>query len=551
MSEESEAPEAWHPMRRSRSESPRSRPPLSQPPRSQPAALSGDDPFERLEALERRRRADDAERLRIIGALDAAAADEMGRRALRAELAQLLGMTEVAAEKLMSQARQAVFRYPAMLEALGAGAISSRHVAVILDAGRIIEAGAGSGADPGADAADENELAERCRAYERAVLDRAVTMTSNRLKQPARRLAEAWTAAPIEVRHEHARTERRVFVIDGEDGMADLVAHLPVVEAYAILDRLTRIAKSGKNGERIIPIPGGTASGDGDAGEMPDRPDTAPAPEAPPEHAAHRDGRSQDQVRADALVDLLLASDPFRLASGCPAEAIDARIQLIAPIDLTGSHTGNAGTETVGSGSRSGTSSTETGTGRIGAYAGAADLLGELAGYGPISSRDLLEHAARATRFERVETNPATGEVLSVDRYRPSERMRRVLAARDRHCRFPGCRVPVHRCDLDHTVDAAKGGPTSTDNLAHLCRSHHMLKHGSDWNVEQDDRGALAWSSPTGRSYVDRPPGMHEPPLRRRIPRRAPSAGEEAGHPGPSTVRFEPALAGPETAPAF
>jgi hypothetical protein len=101
----------------------------------------------------------------------------------------------------------------------------------------------------------------------------------------------------------------------------------------------------------------------------------------------------------------------------------------------------------------------------------------------------------------------AAGTVLAVDRYRPSARMRRYLAARDQHCRFPGCRAPLARCDLDHTVDAALGGATATDNLAHLCRGHHTLKHHGGWRVRQNDDGALEWRSPTGRGYRERPPG--------------------------------------------
>lgn len=91
-------------------------------------------------------------------------------------------------------------------------------------------------------------------------------------------------------------------------------------------------------------------------------------------------------------------------------------------------------------------------------------------------------------------------------RCRPGEQMRRMLRARDLHCRFFGCRAPAYRCDIDHTIDAAKGDPTSTDNLAHLCRGHHTLKHHGGWSVSQNKAGVMHWRSPTGRSYADRPP---------------------------------------------
>jgi CheY-like chemotaxis protein len=81
----------------------------------------------------------------------------------------------------------------------------------------------------------------------------------------------------------------------------------------------------------------------------------------------------------------------------------------------------------------------------------------------------------------------------------------RALRVRDEHCRFPGCRQPVRRCDVDHTHDAALGGQTEIHNLAHLCRRHHTLKHATDWQVRQLGGGSLEWTSPTGLVYIDVP----------------------------------------------
>ncbi|MBO0981671.1 HNH endonuclease signature motif containing protein, partial [Microbacterium sp. SD291] len=106
----------------------------------------------------------------------------------------------------------------------------------------------------------------------------------------------------------------------------------------------------------------------------------------------------------------------------------------------------------------------------------------------------------------RLLTHPITGALLAVDRYRPSAHLRRLLRARDQRCRFPTCGYPAAGCDLDHTHDAAHGGPTKDTNLGDLCRRHHVLKHHSPWNVEQVEAGVFAWTSPTGRVYVDRPP---------------------------------------------
>ncbi|GAT72805.1 HNH endonuclease [Microbacterium sp. HM58-2] len=64
----------------------------------------------------------------------------------------------------------------------------------------------------------------------------------------------------------------------------------------------------------------------------------------------------------------------------------------------------------------------------------------------------------------------------------------------------------AHDSDLDHTTDAAHGGPTTASNLGVLCRRHHVLKHHSPWHVEHLQDGLFAWTSPTGKTHIDRPP---------------------------------------------
>lgn len=130
----------------------------------------------------------------------------------------------------------------------------------------------------------------------------------------------------------------------------------------------------------------------------------------------------------------------------------------------------------------------------------------ELVGSELVDTATVKELAAAATEWELIRHHPETGAVISVERYRPSAEIRRLLAARDLHCRFPGCRVPVDRCDIDHTIAAADGGETSTRNLAHLCRAHHTLKHHGDWDVTQAADGTLTWVSPLGKTYTERPP---------------------------------------------
>lgn len=114
--------------------------------------------------------------------------------------------------------------------------------------------------------------------------------------------------------------------------------------------------------------------------------------------------------------------------------------------------------------------------------------------------------AADAPSWSRVLTEPVEGVVLAVDRYRTPWPQRRFLRARDQHCRFPGCRRAAIRCEIDHTVDAALGGPTALWNLAHLCQRHHSMKQFTLWQVRQLPGGILVWTSPTGRVYRDDAP---------------------------------------------
>jgi hypothetical protein len=83
----------------------------------------------------------------------------------------------------------------------------------------------------------------------------------------------------------------------------------------------------------------------------------------------------------------------------------------------------------------------------------------------------------------------------------PNKPMTRWIRMRDKTCRAPGCRVPAHRCDLDHTVSYASGGRTTHDRLGALCRHHHRMKHLGGWRLIQLKPGHFRWISPTGRIY--------------------------------------------------
>ena len=91
------------------------------------------------------------------------------------------------------------------------------------------------------------------------------------------------------------------------------------------------------------------------------------------------------------------------------------------------------------------------------------------------------------------------------DRF-PSAGLRRFIQIRDRRCLFPGCRIAPHRCEADHTLEHATGGPTVDANLADICSSDHQLKTRHGWTVQPIAPGHLLWTSPLGHEYQRTPP---------------------------------------------
>lgn len=297
-----------------------------------------------------------------------------------------------------------------------------------------------------------DEAADRA-AYAAEAMEVAVTESPNRLRRIVRRLAERFQERTLTERHRDARELRRVWVKDLDDGMAELGARGPAVLLHGMLDRLSQMAHAVKEENA-------RAAQDASAAGLP------------------ADNRTVDQLRADLLADLVLTGSPagHDTADSLPGE-VRARVEVTVPV-LT----------------------------LMDDDAPTTSSPAELDGTIPIDVTTARTLAGSATGWDRVLTHPISGELLAVDRYRPSEHLRRHLRARDQRCRFPGCGITARKCDLDHNHAASTGGATADGNLAAFCRRHHMLKHHSPWHVDQTSGGVLEWTSPTGRTYIDRPP---------------------------------------------
>ncbi|MFS0854411.1 DUF222 domain-containing protein [Microbacterium sp. 179-I 3D4 NHS] len=400
-------------------------------------------------------------------------------------------------------------QFPAIRAAFARGAITSGHVREIVRAGAIVAEAVRNGR------AD----AEVLPLYETSALVVAEADTAARTRAHVRQVVAALVDESVRERHGRANAERCVRVRSLDDGLAMLTAVLPETLAVAIHDRLARMAREvvrarresrstpdGTDGSCPVPdeavYPEDFALDDalhptnlfgdgsspaaifGESGTF----TTDPHPPCGDQHADDQhvvDRRTVDQVRADLFTDLLLAANPSDVL-GSGLDRVQARIQVtVAASTLAGADD------------------------RLAPLAGADDRLAQLDGHGPLDPEVARALAGRQTGWSRLFLDPG-GMVTEVDTYTPTEGMRRFLRARDQHCRFPGCRMPVHRCDIDHHHDHALGGRTALDNLSHFCRGHHALKHpdveaGYRWRARALPNGDVEWTSPLGRAYPDHP----------------------------------------------
>ncbi|WP_284294497.1 HNH endonuclease signature motif containing protein [Luteimicrobium album] len=303
---------------------------------------------------------------------------------------------------------------------------------------------------------------EATRAVEAAALARAGCVTPTGLARHLRRARERVQPERQAVRHQRAATDRHVRLEPAADGMSWLTAFLPAATGHAVMDRL-------------------------------DHATTA--------LAGRDEKRTRDQLRADVLAALLL-DDAGGTAAGAFARVAPAPTSTERTVDDRAAVAGVA---------RSVVPRVHV-TVPVLTLLGQGDEPADLDGYGPIDAGTARELAAGAPSFTRLLTHPHTGAVLDVGResYAVPADLRRHLVVRDATCRFPGCGRPAAACDVDHLVAYTDGGATSADNLIHLCRHHHRLKHETAWRPASSrdpaaPPGSVTWTSPTGRTHTSTP----------------------------------------------
>ena len=414
---------------------------------------------------------------------------EMPVRSLALEIAVATRSHDLTVQKELSDAHTLVEKFAATVEALAEGRIGVRHAHAILETGIVLD--------------DDATRA----GWEQVVLARAERDSPGRVRAFGRELAESVHPVGMTERHARAAVSRGVSIRDLADGMAELSVILPATVAYGIRDRLRRqaaaIRAAGLAGEvarSATPSESGDDTGRTDvdgasrggavagnakgAGIVADDSAIPRAVGAGAEAGTGadmgdpdpRDTRTLAQIGADVCADLLLtatpAIDPTTDAT-CPGGlgAIRGHVQVTVPV-MT--------------------------------LLGRSDVGASIDGLTPIDPETARRLAAHAPGWDRVLCDPVTGTVLEVDRYSPTTSQRRFLAARDRHCRAPGCRAPITRCQVDHNHEAHEGGPTRLDNLCHFCVRHHTVKTETEWTVTQEPDGTLRFRSPLGQDHREK-----------------------------------------------
>lgn len=385
------------------------------------------------------------------------------RRELATELATLLRESERTAETRIAHAELLGAQLHETADALERAVITPRHAQLIADRAC--------------------DLPPEARAeFERLAVSAAERMGVAPFARRVRRLRELLHPEPLEKRATTAADGRWVAVEPASDAMAYLTAYLPAVDAVAIHDRVSTIARG--------------LTGDSES-------------------------RTAAQLRADVFTALLVAGEvPGSDAGSCVADRLRAvesqRLTSAGAISVDASGVDASRGGPLGRGIRARVSITVpalTLLARVGADVPADRRAAHLEGYGPIDDETAARWAARAPSFRRILTDPHSGAVLSVgrERYTVPADLAAALRVRDETCRFPGCVRAASSCEIDHTVDWAHGGDTAADNLAHLCRAHHQLKHRTAWAVKHLGGGRLEWTSPRRRTHITEPFGGDDP----------------------------------------
>ena len=367
----------------------------------------------------------------------------------REDVATALRMSTGTAQIRIDVARTLVNHLPNVCSALAMGEISPAHATVI--------------ARESASAIRDGMGPAHIYSIEQSALAYAEFHTPTQVANKVRTTIAKLAPEPFEEIAERARDTRRVSCFREVDGLSTIVAILPAEDAQIVMKAIENFIHAQVANESITLNTQG-ASGAGVAGVA----GVAGSDSANDSEIQPGQHRSMDMKRADALTSIA--------AWSLQQSTVDVKLHrrpvtVNVTIDLP-------------------------------TLLGLAENPGQLAGYGAIPA-SVARALASDGKWQRFITDPQTGTLLDFGResYEPPQALIDFLIARDRTCRFPGCRHSAARADLDHAKSWESGGETSAANLGALCRRHHRLKTHGGWKLKSHSDGACTWTSPLGKIY--------------------------------------------------
>ena len=367
----------------------------------------------------------------------------------REDVATALRLSPTAAQNRIDVARVLVGHLPNTISALATGEISAAHATVI--------------AKETATAIRNGLSEDAVFRVEQTALAHAEFHTPGQVATKVKTTIAQLAPDEFEEIVDRARDSRRVSCYPEADGMATVVAILPAEDAQTVMKSIEAYILK-RNQEDQSCTCGGENGGE-DSGATRSSSNCS-------QHNTQGDAEwsmlSADMKRADALT--------FIASQALASMADDVRphrrpITISVAVDLP-------------------------------TLLGLAENPGQLAGYGAIPA-SVARRLAADGAWQRFVSDPTTGNLLDFGRekYTPPQELVDYLLARDRICRFPGCRRTGQSSDIDHAHSWESGGETNPANLGLLCRRHHRMKTHGGWSLESNPDGSCLWKSPKGKSF--------------------------------------------------
>ena len=359
----------------------------------------------------------------------------------REDVATALRLSPTTAQSRIDVARVLIGHLPNTISALSTGEISVAHATVIA---RETATAIKNGLSP-----------ESVFRVEQTALAHAEFHTPGQVASKVKTTIAKLAPEDFEEIVDRARDSRRVTFYPEADGMATVIAILPAEDAQTVMKSIEAYIVKRNQEEEACQC-------DGVAGIL------KGCLHHSHEGAAEWSMLSADMKRADALT--AIASQALAALAN-DVQPHRRPITISVAIDLQ-------------------------------TLMGLAENPGQLAGYGAIPA-SVARRLAADGNWQRFVSDPTTGNLLDFGRekYTPPQELVDYLLARDRICRFPGCRRTGQSSDIDHAQSWETGGETNPANLGLLCRRHHRMKTHGGWSLESNPDGSCLWKSPKGKTF--------------------------------------------------